>query len=149
MYYSFPTNSHQRWGVISRRYLIRLFNFFHSDRNPHKYAATYSQGGNVNKHDPFLVRVNVGCIMVRQPHAELSPWLHARFYKHRYPLLLYKRILARTHASVYYAKVAYVEHLPRHLCILKIVCTILADEKETSKLYFIKDYKRDIYNNYK
>jgi len=48
-----------------------------------------------------------------------------------------------------YAKIVYVEHLLRHSYILKIVCTILADEKKTSKLYFIRDYKRDIYNNYK
>lgn len=46
--------------------------------DPDKHAAIYPQGSNVNKHDPFLVRINVGCIMVRQPHAELSPWLHAR-----------------------------------------------------------------------
>lgn len=40
--------------------------------DPDKYVA-YPQGGNVNKHDPFLARINVDCIMVRQPHVELSP----------------------------------------------------------------------------
>lgn len=46
--------------------------------DPDKYAA-YLQEGNVNKHDPFLARINVDCIMVRQSHVELSP-LHTRFY---------------------------------------------------------------------
>jgi len=51
-----------------------------------------------------------------------------------------------------YAKIAYVEPLPRRSCILEIVCTILAEEnKKITQSYILlyRDYKRDIYNNYK